>query len=75
MKTKLTVSLAGINGSSVNIKLVNPNGQVVYQESKSIKQGTFKSIIDVDQLPSTAYYLIIESDNNTVVSRKIVVLD
>ena len=75
VKTKLTVSLTGISGSSVNIKLVNPRGQVVYQAGKSIKQGSFKSIIDVNNLPSTVYYLIIESDDNIVVSRKVVVLD
>jgi photosystem II stability/assembly factor-like uncharacterized protein len=70
----LSVSLTGLNSASVNMKLVNLQGQIVYQENKKVDNGSLITKIKVNNLPPTVYYLLIEAGNMNTISNKVVVI-
>jgi len=65
--SKNTVAISNLTKKTVqNMKLVNANGQLLYQV------GKFQSSIDLSGLANGLYFLKLEFENNTTVIKKII---
>jgi len=58
-----TINLNSEKTASLNIKIINPIGSLVYKESNIQIKGSYTNTLDLSYLPVGIYYLIFEGDN------------
>lgn len=69
---EVQVSVLLIERSVIEIKLLDGNGNVLFNVSENAEQGMFSKTIDVNTLNNGMYIVKVQTDNNSVAMRLIV---
>jgi hypothetical protein len=57
--SSVTVEITGMQNQSCSLFITNAGGQMLYNETKNIGLGANRLLIDINGLPSAAYYITI----------------